>query len=136
MTSCGMPPRPPSSPWWPSPVAVSLTPDFGTEKGPRLLSDPTVSITTGPPLSVRLLPSRLAGSAGSGLPSLPALAEAADLLKVKEADPADRTWNAGAPLISDGSLPGVSSCRPLLWAAPARLEAAVAWGDCRTRTEP
>src|SRR4030088_1351530 len=129
MTSCGMPPSPPRSPWWAPSVAVPLTPDFGSEKGPRLLCDPTVSITTGPPLSVRLLPSRLAGSADSALRSLPALAEAAVLLKVKDADPADRTWNAGSPLISDGSLPGVSNCRPLLWAAPARLEGEVAWGD-------
>src|SRR5438270_9707844 len=61
--SCGIPPRPPRIPWWASPAAVPLPPAAGAEKGPRLRWDPTVSITTGPPFSVRLLPSRLAGRA-------------------------------------------------------------------------
>src|SRR2546427_5163152 len=136
MTNWGMPSSPPSSPWWASPVALPLAPDDGAEKGARLRCDPTVSITTGPPLSVRLLPSRFAGRAGRPLPSLPALAEAAAVLKVKDADPAERTWKAGSPLTSDGSLPAARRGRPLLEAASARLEAAVALGDCNTRTEP
>src|SRR5437660_1227324 len=65
-----------------------------------------------------------------------ARAEAATVLKVKDADPAERTWNAGSPLTPEGSLPVARRCRPLLEAASARLEAAVLLGDCSTRTEP
>src|SRR5437588_1618408 len=136
MTNWGMPPSSPRSPWWDSLGTVPLPPDFGAEKGPRLCWEPTVSITTGPPLSVRLLPSRFAGRVGRAWPSLPALAEAAAVLKVKDADPAERTWNAGSPLTPEGSLPVARTCRPLLEAASARLEAAVPLGDCSTRTEP
>ena len=133
-----MPFRPPNSPWWPcSPApAASPAPPDGNDMPPKLRRDPTVSTTTGPPFRVRVLPSSLAGSAGSCFPSLSALAEAVALLKVKDADPADRTWNWGWPLISDGSLPALSRWSPLVEAASARLEAVAPWGDCNTRTEP
>ena len=124
------------TPWWAPSAALPPMPDDGAGKGPRLCCDPTVSITTGPPLSVRLLPSRFAGRAGRAWPSLPALAEAAAVLKVKDADPAERTWNVGSPLTADGSLPVARRCKPLLEAASARLDAAVALGGCSTRTEP
>src|SRR5712692_999527 len=137
MTSCGMPPRPPSRPWLPfgSAGPLVLVGVDGSENGSRL-RDPTVSTTTGPALSVRLLPSRPPGSAGNVVPSLSAVPEAAVLLKVKDADPADMTSNSGWPFTSEGSLPGTRRCRPLADAAPARLVAVVTWGVCSTLTEP